>query len=133
MEIPSCCKLLTRSTFVCGSSHANGFSQPSKSNPQQFLPTTFPLFYATSTPTEDIVIKFTTSFFLNSVSSCSFSTVNRIFYKFCEKKITENSRIRDHFLKEPHHTGQKNHLFFIFEAKNVCLHFTPQAKVTDGC
>ena len=41
--------------------------------------------------------------------------------------------VRDHFLKEPRHTEQKIHFFFIFETKNVCLHFTPQAKVTDGC
>ena len=36
---------------------------------------------------------------------------------------------RDHFLREPHHTEQKIHLFNIDESKNVCLHFTSQADV----
>ena len=36
---------------------------------------------------------------------------------------------------EPHHIEQKIHHFnFEFDgSKNVCLHFTSQAKVTDGC
>ena len=53
--------------------------------------------------------------------------------KFNVNCSSSNRLTRDHFLKEPHHTEQKIHLFFIFEAKNVCLHFTSQAKVTDGC
>ena len=32
--------------------------------------------------------------------------------------------IRAQILKEPHRTEQNIHLFFIFESKNICFHFT---------
>ena len=46
--------------------------------------------------------------------------------KFNVNCSSSNRLTRDHFLKEPHHTvsEQKIYLFFIFEAKNVCLLFT---------
>ena len=71
--------------------------------------------------------------FKNINSHCKIVIVCNPYPKHKVSSFNLAPNLESKFQKNLTIQSKKNHLSNIDETKNVCLHFTSQAKVTDGC